>query len=247
MVLPAVPGAAIRRAGAHPLSFAAPVTSKGEATRAAIFQAALDLFKAQGYEATTMRAIADRAGVSLGSSYHYFPSKEHLILELYRRLHALHREACAPLLARERGFAARLRGVLRAIVMTWEPYHEVAGSLFSTVADPRSPLNPFGAESVALREEVIALYAELLRGSDAKLPADVAAELPRLLWLYQMGVLYFWIMDRSPGRLKTLDLIDETADLLVQLVSLAHLPLLRSSRRRALALVRAIAGDAPDN
>jgi len=225
----------------------APVTSKGEATRAAIFQAALDLFRLHGYEATTMRAIAERAGVSLGSSYHYFPSKEHLILELYHHLHVLHREACAPVLEREHSLVARLRGVLRAIVMTCEPFHEVAGSLFSTVADPRSPLNPFGPEAEAMRREVIGLYAELVRGSDARLPAEVAAELPRLLWLYQMGVLYFWIMDASPGRLQTLELIDETADLIVRLVGLANLPVLRQSRRRALALVRAIAGDAPDN
>ncbi len=226
---------------------AAPVTTKGEASRAAIFRAALGPFPAQGYGATTMRAIAEQAGVSLGSSYHYYRSKEHLILELYRHLHALHREACAPVLERERGFAARLRGVLRAIVMTCEPFHEVAGSLFSTVADPRSPLNPFGAESSPLREEVIGLYAELVRGSDARLPDDLAAELPRLLWLYQMGILYFWIMDRSPGRLQTLAVIDQTADLVVQLVSLANLPMLRGSRRRALALVRSVAGSAPDN
>ena len=98
-----------------------------------------------------------------------------------------------------------------------------------------------------MRREVIGLYAEVVRGSDAKLPAEVAAELPRLLWLYQMGVLYFWIMDASPSRLQTLELIDETADLIVRLVGLANLPLLRQSRRRALALVRAIAGNAPDN
>jgi AcrR family transcriptional regulator len=78
-------------------------TAKGEPTMAAIFEAALDLFRAQGYDATTMRAIARRAGVSLGS-YHYFPSKEHLVLEFYRYLHSLHREAVAPVLARERGW-----------------------------------------------------------------------------------------------------------------------------------------------
>jgi len=226
---------------------AQPITVKGETTRAAIYQAALDLFRIHGYEATTMRAIAARAGVSLGSSYHYFPSKEHLILMLYGQLHELHREACAPVLARERDFAARLRSVMRAIVMTCEPFHEVAGSLFSTVADPRSPLNPFGPEAAGLRAEAIDLYAEVVKGSDARLPADIAAELPRLLWLYQMGVLYFWIMDSSPGRLRTLELIDETSDLLVQLIKVANLPLLRKSRRRALGLVRAIAGMPSDN
>jgi AcrR family transcriptional regulator len=217
------------------------LTKRGETSRATIFQAALDLFQERGYDATTMRAIADRAGVSLGSSYHYFASKEHLVLEFYRHTHQLHLVACAPLLVRERDLAARLRGVMRAIVITCEPFHAVAGSIFNTVANPSSPLNPFGATSKPLRDEVIDLYREVVTGSDARVPADIALELPLLLWLYQMGILYFWIFDRSPGRLRTLEVIDQTADLIVRLISLANLPGLRGPRKRILGLVRTIA------
>jgi AcrR family transcriptional regulator len=219
------------------------LTPKGEQTRAAIFNAALELFRTRGYEATTMRAIAERAGLSLGSSYHYFPSKEHLVLQFYRHLHELHKAACAPILAREKKLTPRLRAVIRAIILNCEPFHDVAGAIFSTVADPGSPLNPFSPQSKPLRDEVIALYAEVVKGSDVRPPADVAGELPRLLWLYQMGILYFWVMDRSPGRSRTLDVIDETSDLIVRLIGLANLPVLRKSRRRALALVRRIAED----
>jgi AcrR family transcriptional regulator len=219
-----------------------PVRNKrGETSRAAIFQAALDLFQERGYEATTMRAIAQRAGVSLGSSYHYFPSKEHLVLDFYRHTHELHREVIDPLLAREKDFGARLRGTIRAIVVTCEPFHAVAGSIFSSVANPVSPVNPFGATAGPLRDKVIDMYAEVVSGSNAKIPADMAAELPLLLWLYQMGILYFWIFDRSPGRLRTLEVIDQTTDLIVRLISLANLPVLRGSRRRVLSLVRSIA------
>jgi AcrR family transcriptional regulator len=220
-------------------------TKRGETSRAAIFNAALELFQERGYEATTMRAIADRAGVSLGSSYHYFPSKEHLVLEFYRHTHELHLGVIAQLLSRERDLGARLRGAIRAIVVTLEPYHAVSGSIFSTVANPASPVNPFGPTAKSLRDEVIAMYAEVVRGSDARIPADVAAELPLLLWLYQMGVLYFWIFDRSPGRLRTLEVIDQTTDLIVRLLSLANLPVLRGSRRRVLALIRGIAESSP--
>jgi len=216
-------------------------TKRGETSRAAIFSAALELFQERGYEATTMRVIADRAGVSLGSSYHYFPSKEHLVLEFYRHTHELHLGVIAQLLRRERDLGARLRGAIRAIVVTLEPFHAVAGSIFSTVANPTSPVNPFGSTAKALRDEVIAMYTEVVRGSDARIPADVAAELPLLLWLYQMGILYFWIFDRSPGRLRTLEVIDQTTDLIVRLLSLANLPVLRGSRRRVLALVRSVA------
>ncbi|TMD11679.1 MAG: TetR/AcrR family transcriptional regulator [Chloroflexi bacterium] len=219
-----------------------PKTRKGENSRAAILNAALDLFRERGYEATTMRAIADLAGVSLGGSYHYFPSKEHLVLEFYRHTHELHLVAIAPLLAREKDLGSRLRGTVRAVVITCEPFHAVAGSIFSTVANPSSPLNPFGGAARPLREEVVALYAEVVKGSDARIPADIAEMLPLTLWLYQMAILYFWIFDRSPGRLRTLEVIDETTELIVRLLGLANLPVLRSSRKRILGLVRSVAG-----
>ena len=44
-------------------------TQKGEQTRALILDAALQIFHERGYEATTMRAIARKAGVSLGNAY----------------------------------------------------------------------------------------------------------------------------------------------------------------------------------
>jgi AcrR family transcriptional regulator len=223
------------------LAIAVPKTRRGEASRAAILSAALELFQEKGYEATTMRSIADRVGVSLGSSYHYFPTKEHLVLEFYRHTHELHSTAIAPLLAREKDFATRLRGTIRAVVVTCEPFHAFAGSIFSTVADPSSPLNPFGGAAKPLRDEVVALYGEVVGGSDARIPGDIAEMLPLLLWLYQMGILYFWIFDRSPGRLRTLEVIDETTELIVRLLSLANLPLLRGSRKRILGLIKSVA------
>jgi len=222
------------------LAVASPKTRRGEASRAVILSAALDLFQERGYEATTMRAIAERAGVSLGGSYHYFPSKEHLVLEFYRHTHELHLAAIMPLLAREKDLTARLRGTVRAVVVTCEPFHAVAGSIFSTVANPASPLNPFGGAARPLRDEVVALYAEVVNGSDARIAADIAEMLPLTLWLYQMAILYFWIFDRSTGRLRTLEVIDETSELIVRLLSLANLPLLRGSRKRVLALIQEI-------
>src|SRR5947199_9049896 len=106
-----------------------------------------------------MRAIADRAGVSLGSSYRNFPSKEHLVLEFYRHTHELHAVAIAPLLSREKDLGTRLRGTIRAVLITCEPFHAVAGSIFSTVANPASPLNPFGGAARPLRDEVVQLSA----------------------------------------------------------------------------------------
>ena len=85
---------------------------KGARTRTAIIDAALQLFRERGYEATTMRAIAAEADVSLGNAYYYFKSKEHLIQAFYDRTQLEHAEAAAPLLAargRPRGPHRRCR------------------------------------------------------------------------------------------------------------------------------------------
>ena len=54
-------------------------TVKGDQTKALILETALEMFRERGYDNTTMRAVAQKAGVSLGNAYYYFRSKEYLI------------------------------------------------------------------------------------------------------------------------------------------------------------------------
>lgn len=212
-------------------------TPKGEQTRAAILNSALDLLQEHGYEKTTMREIAKRAGVSLGNAYHYFGSKEHLIQAFYHRLHKDHLNATRAMLQRETSLKERLLAVMRLKISTLEPYHEFAGVLFKTAADPHSPLNPFAHESAPVRRDSIKLFEEVVGETRARIPADLRGELPYLLWLYHMGVILFWIHDSSPKRGRTYRLIDQTVDLLDKLISLASNPLMRSVRKRALKMV----------
>lgn len=45
-----------------------------------VLQASLELFASQGFEATTSQKIAKRAGVSVGSVYHTFPTKQAILV-----------------------------------------------------------------------------------------------------------------------------------------------------------------------
>jgi AcrR family transcriptional regulator len=69
-----------------------PKVKKGEATRLAIEEAALSLFLEQGYHATSMRQIAERAELALGGIYNHFASKDEIFEGIiidkhpYRRL-----------------------------------------------------------------------------------------------------------------------------------------------------------------
>jgi hypothetical protein len=88
-----------------------------------------------------------------------------------------------------------------------------------------------------VRDEAIATFAQTLEGTASRIPDDLRADLPRLLWLYHMGIILFWIHDTSRGRKRTRRLVDTTVNLIASLVGLAGNPLLRPVRKRALRLV----------
>jgi AcrR family transcriptional regulator len=92
---------------------------KSERSRRAVLDAALFLFSHQGYRATTVRDVADRARLSIGNVYHHFPDKETIfraLLDEYLEItetqrfpfmRALHNSARFPDNIEELGFAAR--------------------------------------------------------------------------------------------------------------------------------------------
>ncbi len=212
-------------------------TPKSEATRTLIVETALRLFQENGYDKTTMRAIAKEAGVSVGNAYYYFSSKEQLVQGFYDRITQLHDEACAEILTSEKDFAKRLRAVLVAWLEVAAPYHEFGRQFFVNAADPDSPLSPFSTESSPARDAQIALFRRVLEGSTAKVDPELRPELPELLWLYEMGVVLFWVHDRSPDCRRTRMLVDRTVPLLDRVIGLSRLRLLRPVTREIVQLI----------
>jgi AcrR family transcriptional regulator len=213
------------------------LTPRARQTRAAIIDAALELFRSHGYEATTMRAIAQRAGVSTGNAYYYFSSKEELIQEFYARSQADHLAASSAVLDRERDFTARLRGTLRALIDVQAPYHAFAATFYKHAAEPTSPLSPFSRQSSPTRGASIRLYREVLEGSSARVSGDLAERLPELLWLASMGVILYWVHDTSPGCARTYRLIDAAVPVIGRLVAASRIPVLRSTLRDITAFI----------
>jgi len=68
------------------LTPAAPVT-KGERTRAILLDAAKRLFVSKGYHGTSMREIADEAGLALGGIYNHFGNKEDIFVGVLMERH----------------------------------------------------------------------------------------------------------------------------------------------------------------
>lgn len=86
-------------------------TSKSEATRRKILDAAARAFLQKGYEATTLQEIAEAASMQAGSLYYHFDSKEQLLEQVFdigmRRVVEAVREAIEALPA-DAPFADRL-------------------------------------------------------------------------------------------------------------------------------------------
>lgn len=218
-------------------SVSEPRSRGSESTRELIVETALRLFRERGFDATTMRAIAAEAGVSVGNAYYYFASKDELVQAYYDRAQIAHEEACRDLLATERSFAARLTGVLREWVRVSEPYHEFAVKFFKHAAEPTNPLSPFSSQSTPAREASIAIYRQVVEGSRDRMDAELREELPELLWLMSMGIVLYWVHDTSPGCARTYRLIEVTVPLVDRLVGLSHLPGLRGITKDFIAAV----------
>jgi AcrR family transcriptional regulator len=71
--------------------------SPARSTRERILDIALELFVDRGYDATSLRDIAERLGTTKAALYYHFERKQDIFLELHLRFHELAREPLAEL------------------------------------------------------------------------------------------------------------------------------------------------------
>ncbi|WP_295010605.1 TetR/AcrR family transcriptional regulator [uncultured Microbacterium sp.] len=185
-----------------------PLTPKAEATRARIRDAAMTSFVERGYPDTTIRLIATEAGVSVGNAYYYFPSKEHLVQELYEQVQQDHRRRAEPLLALQTGLVDRLRVFFETGLAAVAPYRAVAPGFLSAMVSPDSPINPLSEASSDARDLTLGLLQETVSGASHRLPDDLAQRLPDALFPAYLALVLRWTYDASPDQAKTLRLLD---------------------------------------
>lgn len=202
--------------------------------------AAAKLFRSGGYDATTMRAVAKEAGVSVGNAYYYFGSKEHLVLAFYDEIFSEHLAGSERVLATTTGFADRLAAVLETWVDVAESSHEFAGKFFKYAAEPDSPLSVFSPDSAPTRDAAVTLMRRVVEDSDLKVAPSLREELPMLLWLVQMGMVLFWVYDDSPGRTRTRQLVRQAVPILDRLLRATRLPGVRGIAEDVASLVRSL-------
>ena len=111
---------------------------KSEETRRKISEIALASFQERGYEQTTLRLIASEAGISVGNAYYYFPTKNHLVQELYMSVQEQHLAVVTPQLEGVTDLATRLEIALASGLDGLGPYHASAPGFLSAAIAPQS-------------------------------------------------------------------------------------------------------------
>lgn len=189
---PAPPPAAVAdRIGAH-IGF----RSTERSTRQRALVAALALFDAQGVEATTIDQVREAAGISIGSLYHHFRSREGLVVALYQDLLEQYRSAITAELVRHSG----IRALLDAFVKThidWAMQNPMAERFLSEHRHHRALADAEGR----LQDDTADFIRPLLRRIKPAIEAGVLKPLPpELLLSLVIGPVQTWLrMHRYRG------------------------------------------------
>jgi AcrR family transcriptional regulator len=83
--------------------------ARGQSTRAQLLAAATDVLRQQGYAATSMRAVADRAGAQLSLVHYHFGSKRGLLVAVLEHLTERLIERQQAMFSDDRSFADQWR------------------------------------------------------------------------------------------------------------------------------------------
>src|SRR5258708_25258717 len=215
---------------------AVPQRADSEETRRQILETALALFRERGFEETTIRDIAARAGLSLGAAYYYFRSKESIVGAYYDYIQEEHQARAREAFANAHTLRERLRAALHTKIDIFENDRRLLRALFRYGGEPDHPLTWFGPASRGQREVSTEVFAETL--ADERLPDDIRDLPPTLPWTLHMGVMLYFLYDDSPHQHRTRTLIDSAVDFVVDAKRIATNPLLRPVRKRLIIILR---------
>lgn len=212
-------------------------TAKGAATKRELYGAALRRIEERGYEATTLRDIAEEAGVSVGLLYRYFPSKRAVVLALYDDLTADFVERAARM--KPGPWTDRFRFALETSLAALSAHRTALAALTSTlVASGDEGL--FSPLTRSSRERVAAVFHEVVAGARDAPSAEDAAALGRVLYVAHLAVILWWLLDESPSQRATTQLVEQIA----RALPLAALAIRLPQGRRVVREVDALCRDA---
>jgi AcrR family transcriptional regulator len=191
-----------------------------EAIRKRIVTSALDLFQKKGFEATTTKSIARKAGIAEGTVFNYFRTKEDIAVYFFEQEvdHAIAAVRGNPRL-RKAPLEEKLFTLVHSQLEFLAPYERFIGAAFIEALKPASPLGPFSHRAQELRHRYVGFVQELFEESLPKQgPSPLTWVAPQAFWIYYLGALLYWLNDSSPGKQNTLAFLDRSLGIGISLL-----------------------------
>src|SRR3989454_7035729 len=182
------------------------------AIRKRIVTAALSLFQSKGFDATTTKAIARKAGIAEGAVFNYFRTKEDIALHFFEQeVDQAIASVRDNLRLRKAPLEEKLFALVHSQLEFLAPYEKFIGAAFIHALKPACPLGIFSHRAQELRHRYVGFVQELL---DESLPKNQYSSLtflaPEVFWIYYLGALLYWLHDSSPGKENTLAFLDRS-------------------------------------
>jgi len=175
-------------------------TAQGIKTRKRLYDTSIALMTVRGYEGTTLRDIAEAAGVSVGLLYRYFPSKQSVVLALYDDLSTTYTQQAASMPPGR--WRDRFLFALRSSLQVLGRHRRMLSALVPVlIGDPGEGL--FAPSTAFSRRRVQTVFHDAISGATDSPKEDLAEALGRLLYLVHLGVLLWWLLDKSPRQRAT--------------------------------------------
>ena len=191
-----------------------------QAIRSRIVKAALSLFQTKGFDGTTTKAIARKAGIAEGTVFNYFRTKEDIALYFFEQEvgHAVASVRDNPRL-RKASLEEKLFALVESQLEYLAPYERFIGAALLHALKPSSPLGPFSHRAMELRHRYLGFVEELIEESIPKQKQNPLAFLaPEVFWIYYLGTLLYWLYDSSEDKQNTLAFLDRSLTIGVALL-----------------------------
>ena len=160
---------------------------------AAILEGAARVFVRSGYARATTNRIAEAAGISVGSLYQYFPSKDAIAVELLRR----YRETLLGLVHRhlEQAQDSSLESVVRALVGAILRAEGIDPGLHRVLVEQVLRTSA-RAEMIGFEEKVEGIVADAIRAAGGRLYAQAPDVTAFVLVRAVLGTVHSAVVDR---------------------------------------------------
>jgi AcrR family transcriptional regulator len=183
-----------------------------ERTKEQILEAALALFRKRGLEGTTTKQISQRAGIAEGTLFNYFKTKDDLALFFFQKgsadLMEWYEEQDGLKRAR---LPEKLFAIIHRQLEYLAPYEDFIGAVFFRSLQPHSKLSPLSLDSQELRLRSLRFIRGILEEAEERGEIAPVGDLGAYaVGVFYLGIVAHWLHDLSPGKQKTLALLDRS-------------------------------------